>query len=155
VVPFDRGNTLYPVIYAFIPRALWNQKPVFTELTNNRFAVRLGFLTDVEARLATKTMPIAAESYFNFGWPGIVGVGLFCGFLFALLCRLFTPGSRLLYVGTFLVLIKMRPYDGLAMILCDSIKPIVFTAFWTFLFAVLARFHRGWFIAERWGVRRQ
>lgn len=144
-VPFDRGGTIYPVIYTFIPRLLWAQKPAFTELTNNHFAVRLGFLTGVEARDTTKTVPIAAEAYFNFGWGGTVGVGVVCGFIFAVLGRLFSPSSRLLYVGTFFVLIKLRPYDNLAMVICDSIKPFGFVACWTMMFWAVARFHRGWF----------
>ena len=153
MVPFDRGSTLWPVVYAFIPRFLWRDKPVVSEVTNDHFSIRMGFQTEWQTRSTTQTMPIAAEAYFSFGWPGIFVVGLVCGTLFALLQRLFTPGSRWLYAGTFFVVLKMRPYDGLTMVICDSIKPLMFALSWALLFGGVGWFARGWRVTERWGAR--
>ncbi len=142
MVPYGRGVTLYPAAYALVPRILWSNKPSLNESVNNHFAVRLGFLTDVEARTTTKTVPISAEAFYNYGWPGIVGVGLICGLIFAVLFRAFRSGSRLFYVWPFYALIEMRPYDNLAMLVCDAFKPIAFVACWTLLFEGIVYFRR-------------
>lgn len=149
MVPYGRGVTLYPAAYALVPRILWKQKPSLNEAVNNHFAVRLGFLTDVEARTTTKTVPISAEAFYNFGWPGIVVVGLVCGLIFAALFRAFRSGSRLFYIWTFYVLIEMRPYDNLAMIVCDVIKPMAFAACWTLLFEGMVFYRRGRSVGSR------
>jgi hypothetical protein len=82
VVPYQHG-AYYPLLLQnLIPRVLWPDKPT-VNTANRFFQVQYG-LTD-EDHLAEVSIACGfeAEGYMNFSWAGVIGVGLFVGFLFA------------------------------------------------------------------------
>lgn len=79
-VPFQFG-AYYPLLFKnLIPRVLWAEKPS-VNVANQFFQLNYG-LTDRE-RLASVSIACGfeAEGYMNFGWYGILVVGLVVGFV--------------------------------------------------------------------------
>lgn len=66
-VPYQHGHTLQPILTAFIPRALWRDKPevVTGQLLNRSFHVS-------EAEDTYISPSHLGELYWNFGWPGVI-----------------------------------------------------------------------------------
>lgn len=79
-VPFRHGRTLGIVYFAFIPRALWPEKPIGLgkELTQYYEGP---FYNPIRGLSVAPT--VLGEFWANFGWFGIVGGGFFLG----LVCR--------------------------------------------------------------------
>ncbi len=142
IVQFDRGTTFEPVIYGFVPRVFWKAKPDTTEMTNNYFNVKLGFQSPRDCTTTTASMPIVAEAYFNFGWLAIALVGVFCGLVFGLLANLMEPRSRLLYVGTYFIMVDMRSTEGFVNFFNGVWKTFIFALCWCVIFALASRLSR-------------
>lgn len=72
VVPFQRGGTLVGVLYTFLPRYLFPDKPDTStgRLFNAQFAVSAVATTYI-------SQGINGELYWNFGWPGLI-LGMLC-----------------------------------------------------------------------------
>ncbi len=87
--PHDRGRSWGYVALSLVPRFLYPEKPDFTDVYNDRFAVTFGFQTREETETSTSAFPLVADGYWNFGWPGIVFVALACGVLIGLFAGLF------------------------------------------------------------------
>ena len=69
---FYEGETMGYVIYIFIPRALWADKPLV--VPGQWFAAKLGRGTRLEGGGFSNAinMTIPGELYLNFGWPGVI-----------------------------------------------------------------------------------
>ncbi|MFT3775288.1 MAG: hypothetical protein QM820_58820 [Minicystis sp.] len=76
-VQFLDGSGFLPVLYAPIPRFMWQDKPT-TQQTVQRYGVVFGRQTEGGARTTAFNLPLLVEGYWNFGWAGIVFV---CGAL--------------------------------------------------------------------------
>lgn len=105
---FMYGEGMDYLVYAFIPRILWPEKPTITR--GAWFTVYLGQARTEEKATTSLGQTAAGELYWNFGWLGtFVGMailGAMCGRLW----RLATPWAEkdalrlLLYFGvTFIV----------------------------------------------------
>lgn len=84
----DRSGHLGPqflesLIYAFIPRLVWPNKPAFEPAT--WFSWYLGYSMSPEEATTATALHIGPELYWMFGWVGLVA-GLF--FLGAIYCRI-------------------------------------------------------------------
>lgn len=77
---YDNGNsanTITQIWQTFIPRALWPEKPTFTYLGRDFYYL----ITGLDGRtLAGAT--VFADSYWNYGWWGVVLIGLLVGLFF-------------------------------------------------------------------------
>ncbi|MEJ7810328.1 MAG: hypothetical protein WKG32_07925 [Gemmatimonadaceae bacterium] len=85
---FLGGETLEYLAYAFVPRALWPEKPLIAK--GSWFAVRIGLAyRRADGRYSNSVnMTIPGELYLNFGWFGVVaGCSIFGGLLAALWTR--------------------------------------------------------------------
>jgi hypothetical protein len=74
------GNSLDNAWAVFIPRMLWPEKPIITQVGRD-FTVLAGAPEN-------STAPgIFADAYWNFGWAGVVGIMAAVGVLFGILSR--------------------------------------------------------------------
>jgi len=74
----DTVSTAWQVI---VPRALWPEKPDFTSLSAE-------FYTAITGGSGTLTgATVFADSYWNFGWPGVLAIGFVAGLFFAAMSR--------------------------------------------------------------------
>jgi hypothetical protein len=104
-VPYQLGAYYPLLIKNLIPRVFWPEKPT-VNLANQFFQVEYG-LTD---RQNLKSVSIAcgfeAEGYMNFGWLGILAVGLLVGFVLGIYeLAFFSIGSSLTAIAVGLVLL--------------------------------------------------
>jgi len=105
-VPFENGRTIEPLLYTFIPRSVWPDKPDVPtgRLVNQQFHVS----DQVETNISPSHL---GELYWNFGWPGVlVGmpfIGALLGFIAALfdLQRAVTLTRILVLIATIKLLI--------------------------------------------------
>ncbi|MDM9379617.1 hypothetical protein QUB80_02730 [Chlorogloeopsis sp. ULAP01] len=82
IVPYWNGETYFPLLTSYIPRAVWPEKPVLN--TGNEFGRRYKII-DVNDFVTSVNLPMLVEMYVNFGsWGVIIGMPLL-GFLLALI----------------------------------------------------------------------
>ena len=143
IVDFDGGTTWAPVLHGFVPRVFWKNKPVNKVQTNDYFNIKLGFQEPDETWTTTSSMPLVAESYFNAGWAGIVGIGLFCGLLYGLLAWAFDPTQRLFYVGIYFIVFNLRATEGIAALFNTAWKTFLFALFWIVVLRLVDQLLRG------------
>ena len=80
-IPFWNGVSYLPIIYKFIPRILWPQKP--KESMGQDFGHQYKLLSD-DNYTTSMNAPIIVEAYFNYGLFGVVLVSIFMGILVSL-----------------------------------------------------------------------
>lgn len=79
-VPFQFG-TYYPLLLQnLIPRVLWPEKPS-VNVANQLFQVKYGLTNREQLSSVSIACGFEAEGYMNFGWYGILGIGLLVGFV--------------------------------------------------------------------------
>jgi hypothetical protein len=86
VVPYWNGGSYSPLVYHFVPRFLYPEKP--KEEAHQAFPHRYGFIPR-EDRLTLIALPQTMELYCNFGIVGLVVGSLLFGILFRSLHCLF------------------------------------------------------------------
>ena len=84
---YTYGQTYRPLLYMFIPRILWPNKPV--DNLGQFFGKRYGFIGDRGDTTTSWAMTLPAEAWMNFGWWGIVLSAIAIGMLLKLLRYLF------------------------------------------------------------------
>jgi len=87
-VAYDDGSRWPLAFYTFVPRAILPEKPVFTQVYNNRFTVLFGLQSRKQTRNTTKAFPVVSDGYWNFGWYGVIFVGLIVGFYWSTVAHL-------------------------------------------------------------------
>lgn len=79
------AHTLDSLEYVWIPRLIWPEKPVTTDLGAKFYVL----INDLSVSPQSHSGPGAfADGYWNFGWPGVFGFALAIGVTFAVLSRL-------------------------------------------------------------------
>jgi hypothetical protein len=91
-VPFDRGARWPLILESFLPRVLNPEKPLMTREFNDRYNYLFGIQDAYDTRRTTVVLPIIADGYWNFGWLGVVLMGLFAGFYWGLVANFWQPG---------------------------------------------------------------
>jgi hypothetical protein len=128
------GDTMDYLLYAFIPRVVWGDKPVVTR--GGWFTLYLGQARN-ERDVSTSTGQSATgELYWNFGLPGvIVGMG-FLGFLIGGLWRMTRARAHedallfLLYISLCFGMLDM-PEAGTVLVSLVYRALVVGTLVWT------------------------
>jgi hypothetical protein len=82
MVPYQKGAYYPLLIQNLIPRVLWPNKPT-VNTANQFFQVEYGLTDEGHLSEVSIACGFEAEGYMNFGWLGVIGVGLFVGFIFA------------------------------------------------------------------------
>ncbi len=97
-VPYWDGESYTPLVYKWIPRFIWPDKP--SEQMGQIFGHRYKILRDDDLSTSMNT-PIIAESYMNFSYFGTFGVMIIMALVignvyFLSNLKLYSQGSRLL-----------------------------------------------------------
>jgi hypothetical protein len=72
----EPGSTIGLILYAFVPRLLYPEKPIMTSGRD--------FTALVAGSDSYSTAPgIFGEAYWNGGWPMVIAAGIYVGFVFA------------------------------------------------------------------------
>lgn len=103
-VPFLDGETYQDILIQLIPRPLWPDKPNALAGTY-RLAIYYGLQTEESAQKTSIGFGMLTEAYANFGFYGLVGLGVLFGFMFKKV-QVWTQHSPIFsYPGLFLVLL--------------------------------------------------
>lgn len=76
------GQTLRSAGVVLIPRVIWPGKPITAELGTQFYRLVTG------RRGTSLGLGIFGEGYWNYGWSGVVGIGLITGVVFSVLSSL-------------------------------------------------------------------
>jgi len=79
--PFLNGDTYADIPGQFVPRFFWHDKPL-AHVSTTRLSVYYGLQDENAANWTTIGFGLAAEAYANFGYLGVIGLGLLLGFLY-------------------------------------------------------------------------
>jgi hypothetical protein len=88
VVPYQYGSTYSFFAVAFIPRAIWPDKPKAGS-ANDFFAVAYGITTEEGIKRVTYGVSLLGEGYINFGFFGVMFIMALQGGVLTLLQRIF------------------------------------------------------------------
>ncbi len=79
-VPFWNGRTYEALLFTFIPRFVWPDKPGRNWM--NEFGMKYQYLTEGD-NITSIACSFLAEGYLNYGYLGLYGVAIFFGVLVA------------------------------------------------------------------------
>jgi hypothetical protein len=85
MVPYREGEGAAAALLFFIPRAVWPDKPVNTELGNNQYAIAFRISTAEGVRRSTFGIYQPLDGFWDFGAVGAVGYLLLTGLIIGLL----------------------------------------------------------------------
>ena len=77
--PFLNGETYKDIPAQFIPRFLWANKPL-GHVSTSKLSVYYGLQNEEDTEKTTIGFGLLAEAYANFGYIGLVGIGVLFGF---------------------------------------------------------------------------
>jgi hypothetical protein len=85
-IPYNRGDGLITAVIYWVPRILWPNKPGFSSLINNRYAIEFGLSDEEGLERSSFGIVQPADGYWDFGVLGAIGytslLGLIYGFLY-------------------------------------------------------------------------
>lgn len=87
-LPYEWGGTYADIPMVLVPRVIYPDKPVADSYTRGRWLIRLGLQTRETVQQTAIAIPMPAEAYWNFGWPGVFGVALLLGMAVGAMLRL-------------------------------------------------------------------
>jgi hypothetical protein len=129
VQDFWHGKTYLPNLYAPIPRLIWPQKPVTTDL--NAIGREYGLIDKFDI-VTSPGIGKYAEAYFNFGYVGLFGLGIFLSlFMLTIFKYLLTNktiwGIAIAFIPVFMFFtFAQAPLGGLV---ADIIKLLIVFSF--------------------------
>lgn len=80
VVPYENGRTFLYLLFGWVPRFVWPDKP-FAQEANIKYAMNYGVTTDEVLEKTMFGIGELGEAIMNFGAAGVVPVFLFLGML--------------------------------------------------------------------------
>jgi hypothetical protein len=105
IVPYQLGTSYPLLIKNLIPRVLWPEKPS-ANLANQFFQVEYGVTEKSNLKSVSIACGFEAEGYMNFGWVGILVVGLVVGFVLGVYeLAFFSAGSSLTTIAVGLAML--------------------------------------------------
>lgn len=103
-VPFYEGESYSYLLYGWIPRAVWPDKPIAQD-ANIMFALDYGLLMDSQRDTTRMGIGFLTEAYANFGGWGVLGVMFLIGWFFGAIAMVFngpqSDGGRATYIVVF------------------------------------------------------
>jgi hypothetical protein len=104
-VPYQLGASYPLLLKNLIPRVFWPEKPS-VNFANQFFQVEYGLTERHDLMSVSIACGFEAEGYMNFGWVGILGVGLLVGFVLGIYeLAFFSVGSSLTAIAVGLALL--------------------------------------------------
>ena len=122
-VPYQYGRTYSYFVVSLIPRALWANKPS-AQGGDYFFAAAYGFLSTDDAGVKTfVAMPQIAETFINFGTPGIIIIMMLIGLFYGSLDHMLGhskagEGGSAIYVALMIGLLSID--SGAAGVFCGA-----------------------------------
>jgi len=104
-LPFMGGETYGYVAPMLVPRFFWPGKPS-GQITTSRLAIHFGLQTEESAKSTSIGFGVLAEAYANFGYWGIVALGVLIGWANRLAAT-WTRSSPMLSNGGLLMILLM------------------------------------------------
>lgn len=104
-LPFMAGETYGYVAPTLVPRFLWPNKPS-GQRTTSRLAIHFGLQTEESAKGTSIGFGVLAEAYANFGYWGMILLGLLIGCFNKVIC-IWTRNSPLLSNGGLFMILMM------------------------------------------------
>ena len=102
--PFLSGDTYKDIPAQLVPRILWPNKPS-PHQSNSRLSIYLSLLDEESAESVSIAFGFVCEAYANFGYLGIVVLGLVLGWAFKRLTLLGQDAPQFSTMGLFLILL--------------------------------------------------
>jgi hypothetical protein len=78
IVPYQHGRLYSYMLYTWIPRAIWSDKPSVNE-ANQFYQVAYGVTPEENLDKVSIAVGVLTEAYMNFGWYGVVLIMFFLG----------------------------------------------------------------------------
>lgn len=103
--PFLSGKTYMDIPAQFVPRFLWASKPL-GHVSTSKLSVYYGLQNEEDTATTTIGFGLQAEAYANFGYYGLVGLGLLFGF-FIKKAQCWAAESPILSGGGLLIVILL------------------------------------------------
>lgn len=101
-IPYYGGESYGYLLYGWIPRAIWPDKPLAME-ANIMFALDYGLLMDSQRDTTRMGVGFLTEAYANFGVWGMLGVMFLIGCLFGVAGTVFngpqSDGGKAVYIA--------------------------------------------------------
>lgn len=101
-IPYYGGESYGYLLYGWIPRAIWPDKPMASE-ANIMFALDYGLLIDSQRDTTRMGVGFLTEAYANFGVEGVLGVMFLIGCLFGVAGTVFngpqSDGGKAAYIA--------------------------------------------------------
>lgn len=101
-LPFYGGVSYEYLLYGWVPRVLWPNKPA-AHAANDLFSVDYGLLLESQIDSTQMGIGFLAEAYANFGLLGVIGVMFLIGCLFGTAHMMFngpdSDGGRAVYIS--------------------------------------------------------
>jgi hypothetical protein len=105
VVPYQNGALYSYMIYTWIPRFVWPEKPSMSE-ANQFYQVAYGLTQEDNLGAVSISVGFLAEAFINFGWLGVVGIMFLMGIFFDFYHKTFlAPASGVVMTGIGLILL--------------------------------------------------
>lgn len=96
-----------------IPRAIYPDKPNFTEAINNHYSLVFGIQDEKHVGSSTAAFPLVSDGYWCFGWPGVVFVAMVVGLMLGFNTRCFDLRNWTGLSFSLLMFAEMRPTSNL------------------------------------------
>lgn len=114
-IPYWGGRSYVPLLYAFIPRLLWPERP--SRDIWHQFGKIYGYLEPYDHNTSV-TLNYLSEAFMNFGMAWLFSVAFFVGVLAALAeyVALFALGGSFAFTHTLLVLKLLLPNDTVSIV---------------------------------------
>jgi hypothetical protein len=104
-VPYQLGVSYPLLIKNLIPRIFWPEKPS-VNLANQFFQVEYGLTERQDLMSVSIACGFEAEGYMNFGWVGVLAVGVVVGFVLGIYeLAFFSAGSSLTSIAVGLAML--------------------------------------------------
>ena len=112
-VEYAYGKLWTPILYTWVPRLLWEDKPDLTKISNGWYAVTFGYLSEAGTQNTAIDIPQMVDGYWNFGWGGIILVAALIGICIGFQSSVFTTQSWALCATGIVFLIQIRAQSDL------------------------------------------
>lgn len=107
-VPFAGSDRWWPIVYSYIPRVIWADKPDLTGVFNQKYTVAFGLQSEAGTSTTTIHLPQMSDAYWAFGWLGVAIAGGLTGLLLGVYEGAFAKGSWTSWTVGMLFLSRMQ-----------------------------------------------
>jgi hypothetical protein len=131
VVPYQYGRLYSYLLYTWIPRAIWPEKPTMSE-ANQFYQVAYGVTAEEDLDKVSIAVGVLTEGFMNFGWFGVVLIMFLLGAFLDLYRRLFfgkSAGVILGALGMVLLPHMLAIESQMAQYLGGIVQQVLFTLF--------------------------